>query len=253
MRVGLTFVDPFTGAHTDYAYGEGEEEAREKEEEAGEDEVAEAKEEGKNEGGEEGEKDDVALSSLRRRERECEETAAAATTARDAHAARRDAAVARAEQHATAVATIAGKLVVAEEGLRDPKAELDRVLEKVSNLSKLQLDEMKNLRNPSPSIKAVVAAVHLILNADKYHTRNAAGKAKNNWDEIRTTLVANDFVHRVTSFLAEYKFAAGCAHVADLISEELIDADAPQKTPRQAEAACASPFGRARPRETTGR
>jgi hypothetical protein len=65
---------------------------------------------------------------------------------------------------------------------------------------KRQLDEMKNLRNPSASIKAVGTCVHLILNARAYSTRHAARKAT--WEDCRATLVANDFVQRMTSFEA---------------------------------------------------
>lgn len=64
------------------------------------------------------------------------------------------------------IASIAAKLDVAEVGLQDPRAELDKVLENVKVfIGKKQLDEVKNMRNPSPSIKAVLAAVHLVLNA----------------------------------------------------------------------------------------
>ena len=206
-RVGLTFVDPITGAHSDHAPKRRDDS-----------------------GGGAGDGDEEKLSTMRRRLEECEQMASTSTIARDAHAAKRDAATAKAAKLERDIAVMAEKLEKdrkeAEEGLRDPKAELDKVLESVKKIGKKQMDEMKNLRNPSPSIKAVLTSVHLILNGkSKYPTRRMAGKGKEDWEAIRATFVANDFVPRMTCFDPDQDFSTGCEHVAELILEELIDPD----------------------------
>jgi hypothetical protein len=64
--------------------------------------------------------------------------------------------------------------------------------------------------------------------AKKYPSRRLAGKGKDDWEAIRTTLVANDFVQRMASFDCDKDFSTGCEHVAELVTEELIDPDAPE-------------------------
>lgn len=176
-----------------------------------------------------GDGDDVEV--LRRRAEACDEQAKASTAERDTHAAEKRAANARARRIAGEIAGLEEKLALAEEGLKDcgaTVAELDAVdaaLEKVKHIQKKQFDEMKGMVNPSPSIRAVLTAVHLILTAERYPTRRAAGKARDDWEAIRTTLVSHDFVQRMSTFDTEKEFSTGCEHVASLIVEELIEPD----------------------------